>query len=89
MSNDRDTVPAPHEVPWPETPPAERKTNSRIAWLESPSTVQHTRWYDQLSRPYTWQLPMFWLKNDIDNGEELTAMTVPVSAYDDPQWRPL
>ncbi|MFG1942747.1 hypothetical protein [Nonomuraea sp. NPDC048826] len=60
-----------------------------IAWLESQLIIQHNRWYDTLSRPCTWALPMFWLKNDIDNGEELTAMTVPASAYDDPHWRPL
>ncbi|HEX4811983.1 MAG TPA: hypothetical protein VFV66_04450 [Nonomuraea sp.] len=60
-----------------------------IAWLESPPIIQHTRWYDQLSRPYTWQLPMFWLKNDLNPGPATVAMTVPASAYDDPQWRPL
>lgn len=60
-----------------------------IAWLESPPIIQHTRWYDQLSRPYSWQLPMFWLKNDLDSGPASFAMTVPASAYDDPNWRPL
>jgi hypothetical protein len=61
-----------------------------IIWLESPQIIGHTRWYDELSRPYTWHLPMFWLKNDIDTSETTTkAMTVPASAYDDPQWRPL
>ncbi|GAA3213301.1 hypothetical protein [Nonomuraea helvata] len=64
-------------------------TIAAITWLESPQIIGHTRWYDELSRPYTWRLPMFWLKNDIDPGEELTAMTVPASAYDDPHWRPL
>jgi hypothetical protein len=54
--------------------PAE--TNPGIAWLESPQIIGHTRWYDELSRPYTWQLPMFWLKNDLDNGSRMTAMTV-------------
>ncbi|MEU4574683.1 hypothetical protein ACIBQX_10450 [Nonomuraea sp. NPDC049714] len=69
--------------------PAE--ANPGIAWLESPHIIQHTRWYDELSRPYTWRLPMFWLKNDVDTGidGETTAMTVPASAYDDPHWRPL
>ncbi|WP_327580671.1 hypothetical protein OHA25_32045 [Nonomuraea sp. NBC_00507] len=64
-------------------------STAAITWLESPEIIDHTRWYDELSRPCTWLLPMFWLKNDIDNGEELTAMTVPASAYDDPHWRPL
>ncbi|WP_113698823.1 hypothetical protein [Nonomuraea lactucae] len=57
-----------------------------VAWLESPQIIGHTRWYDELSRPYTWCLPMFWLKTDTS---EATAMTVPASAYDDPEWRPL
>ncbi|MET8865828.1 hypothetical protein ABZW11_23065 [Nonomuraea sp. NPDC004580] len=65
------------------------ESNPVISWLESPSIIQHIRSCDQRSRPYTWQLPMFWLKNDINAGEHLTAMTVPASAYDDPSWRPL
>ncbi|GAA3447648.1 hypothetical protein [Planomonospora venezuelensis] len=57
-----------------------------VAWLESPHIIQHTRWYDELSRPDSWALPMFWLKNDSDSG---TPMTVPACAYNDPEWRPL
>ncbi|MGW5682470.1 hypothetical protein [Nonomuraea sp. NPDC003754] len=60
--------------------------NPDVAWLESPHIIEHTRWYDELSRPYTWSLPMFWLKGDTS---EAMAMTVPASAYDDPEWRPL
>jgi hypothetical protein len=65
------------------------ETRPGIAWLESPEIIDHTRWYDQLSRPYTWRLPMFWLKNDPAVPTPATAMTVPASAYDDPHWRPL
>ncbi|WP_219502077.1 hypothetical protein [Nonomuraea ceibae] len=64
-------------------------TNPGVAWLESQQIIGHTRWYDELSRPYTWRLPMFWLKNDLGNSPATTAMTVPASAYDDPEWRPL
>ncbi|MEV0618577.1 hypothetical protein AB0I81_34980 [Nonomuraea sp. NPDC050404] len=67
-------------------------TDPRIAWLESPLIVEHIRWYDKLSRPTAWQMPMFWLKNDTGSCavlSSLTEMTVPASAYDNPHWRPL
>lgn len=57
-----------------------------IAWLESPTIVGRFRWYDELSRPYTWALPMFWLKDDVSMA---TPMTVSAYAYNDPEWRPL
>lgn len=57
-----------------------------IAWLESPQTFHYTRRNDELSRPYVWCLPMFWLKDDATGA---TPMTVPGYAYDDPEWRPL
>ncbi|MFE0152831.1 hypothetical protein ACFWY5_37205 [Nonomuraea sp. NPDC059007] len=57
-----------------------------VQWLESPQIIEHTRWYDELSRPYTWQLPMFWLKNDTSGA---TPMTVSTYAYEDSEWRPL